>query len=124
LLDETLSSAKIEGELLDRDSVRSSIVNKLGLTKQLSKNKSFNLQSDSMVELLLRAIRFVDAEINNATIKAWHQLLFPSPPLITPMEIGEYRNDKMQILSGRYGKQRIHYLAPGIKQDDVTAEMN
>jgi len=45
LLDETLFSAKIEGELLDRDSVRSSIVNKLGITKNLSKNKSFNLVS-------------------------------------------------------------------------------
>ncbi|MEY8214611.1 MAG: DUF4172 domain-containing protein [Colwellia sp.] len=120
LLDETLSSAKIEGELFDRDSVRSSIVNKLGI----SKGNKYHQQSDSMVELLLRAIRFVDNQLSHETIKAWHQLLFPSQPLVTPMAIGEYRNDKMQILSGRYGKQQIHYLAPGLNQKEVTHEMD
>ena len=120
LLDETLSSAKIEGELFDRDSVRSSIVNKLGI----GKGNKFQKQSDSMVELLLRAIRFIDKQLGNNTIKAWHQLLFPTPPLITPMTIGEYRNDTMQILSGRYGKQQVHYLAPGLNQNEVSHEMD
>jgi len=120
LLDETLSSAKIEGELFDRDSVRSSIVNKLGI----SKGSKYHQQSDSMVELLLRAIRFIDNKLNHKTTKAWHQLLFPTKPLITPMTIGEYRNDKMQILSGRYGKQQIHYQAPGKNQEEVSNEMD
>lgn len=91
LLDETLSSAKIEGEVFDRDSVRSSIVNKLGL----GKGNKYHQQSDSMVELLLRAIRSVDNQLNHETIKAWHQLLFPTQPLVTPMAIGEYRNNKI-----------------------------
>jgi Fic family protein len=120
LLDETLSSAKIEGELFDRDSVRSSIVNKLGI----SKATKYNQESDSMVELLLRSIRFVDTKLNHEIIKTWHHLLFPIQPLITPMLIGEYRLDKMQILSGRYGKQQIHYLAPGESQKEVTSEMS
>ena len=120
LLEETLSSAKIEGELFDRDSVRSSIVNKLGI----SKGNKFHQQSDSMVELLLRAIRFVDPELNHCTIKAWHQLLFPIKPLVTPMTIGEYRNDKMQILSGQYGKQQVHFQAPSINLQQVNDEMS
>jgi len=120
LLDETLSSAKIEGELFDRDSVRSSIVNKLGI----SKGNKYHQQSDSMVELLLRAIRFIDKQISHETVKSWHQLLFPTQPLITPMKIGEYRNDKMQILSGRYGKQQIHYQAPGLNLKQVNHEMD
>ncbi len=69
LLDETLSSAKIEGELFDRDSDRSSIVNKLGI----SKGSKYHQQSDSMVELLLIAIRFVDNNLSHETTKAWHQ---------------------------------------------------
>jgi Fic family protein len=120
LLNETLSSAKIEGELFDRDSVRSSIVNKLGI----SQGNKYHQQSDSMVELLLRAIRFVDDQLSHETIKAWHELLFPKQPLVTPMKNGEYRNDKMQILSGRYGKQQVHYQAPGINQKEVNHEMN
>lgn len=119
LLDETLSSAKIEGELFDRDSVRSSIVNKLGI----SKGNKYHQQSDSMVELLLRAIRFVDTELNHETIKAWQQLLFPTKPLVTPMTIGAYRHDKMQILFGRYGKQQIHFQAPGLNPKEVNHEM-
>ncbi len=120
LLDETLSSAKIEGELFDRDSVRSSIVNKLGI----SKGNKYHQQSDTMVELLLRAIRMVDKQLDHKTIKAWHQLLFPTQPLVTPMTIGEYRHDQMQILSGRYGKQQLHYQAPGVTPQEVKHEMD
>lgn len=119
LLDETLSSAKIEGEIFDRDSVRSSIVNKLGIRK----GHKFHQQSDSMVELLLHAIRMTEDPIDHKTIKAWHQLLFPTQPLVTPMMIGEYRRDEMQILSGRYGKQQVHFLAPGINSNEVYQEM-
>lgn len=119
LLDETLSSAKIEGELFDRESVRSSIANKLGLGEPIK----FDQHSDAMVELLLRAIRFTDQSLDHQVIKAWHQILFPIPPLITPMSIGDYRDDEMQILSGRYGKQTIHYIAPGSGRVMVNDEM-
>ena len=124
LLDETLSSAKIEGEIFDRDSVRSSIVNKLGI----GKGYKFHKQSDSMVELLLHAVRLTDSPMDHTGIKAWHQLLFPTPPLITPMTIGEYRNDEMQILSGRQygkqGKQQIHFITPGVNSNEVHQEMD
>ncbi len=46
-----------------------------------------------MVELLLRAIRFVDNPLSHKTTKAWHKLLFPTQPLVTPMIIREYRNE-------------------------------
>jgi len=120
LLDETLASAKIEGELYDRDSVRSSIVNKLGI----SKGSKFNKHSDAMVELLLSAIRSTDKQITHDVIKHWHQVLFPVAPIITPISIDDYRNDKMQIVSGRYGKQQIHFEAPGAVKSEVEQEMD
>ena len=119
LLDETLASAKIEGELYDRDSVRSSIVNKLGI----GKGSKFNQQSDAMVELLLSAIRTSEQQVNHGVIKQWHQMLFPVAPVITPMTIGDYRNDTMQIVSGRYGKQQVHFEAPGAVNSEVEQEM-
>jgi Fic family protein len=119
LLDETLSSAKIEGEFFDRDSVRSSIANKLGIGAK----QKFDKYSDGAVELLLRSIRATDKSINHNVIKSWHQLLFPELPLITPMTIGDYRDEEMQILSGRYGKQTIHYVAPGTDRTAVTSQM-
>ncbi|MCL1051083.1 Fic family protein [Shewanella abyssi] len=120
LLDETLASAKIEGELYDRDSVRSSIVNKLGI----GKGNKFNQQSDAMVELLLSAIRTTEQQVNHGIIKHWHQMLFPVAPIITPMTIGDYRDDTMQIISGRYGKQQVHFEAPGAANSEVEQEMD
>ena len=120
LLDETLASAKIEGELYDRDSVRSSIVNKLGI----GTGTKFNKQSAAMVEPLLSAIRSTDQQITHDVIKQWHQMLFPIAPTITPMTIGDYRNDKMQIVSGRYGKQQIHFEVPGAVKIEVEQEMD
>ncbi|MCJ8268837.1 MAG: DUF4172 domain-containing protein, partial [Psychrosphaera sp.] len=120
LLDETLSSAKIEGELFDRDSVRSSIIRKLGLGVGIK----FDKHCDGAVELLLRSIRSVDRTITPDVLKSWHQLLFPEQPLITPMTIGDYRDEQMQILSGRYGKQTIHYVAPGDDRQDVSGQMD
>ena len=120
LLDETLASAKIEGELYDRDSVRSSIVNKLGI----GKGNKFNQQSDAMVELLLSAIRTTEQQVNHGVVKNWHQMLFPVAPIITPMTIGDYRDDTMQIVSGRYGKQQVHFEAPGSANSEVEQEMD
>jgi Fic family protein len=120
LLDETLSSAKIEGELFDRDSVRSSIVRKLGLGVGIK----FDKHCDGAVELLLRSIRSTDRTITHDVLKSWHQLLFPEQPLVTPMTIGDYRDDEMQILSGRYGKQTIHYVAPGDTRQGVSDQMS
>ena len=120
LLDETLASAKIEGELYDRDSVRSSIVNKLGI----GKGNKFNQQSDAMVELLLSAIRTTEQQVNHGVVKHWHQMLFPVAPIITPMTIGDYRDDTMQIVSGQYGKQQVHFEAPGSANSEVEQEMD
>ena len=125
LLDETLASAKIEGELYDRDSVRSSIVNKLGIGKgNYSPVARVHQQSDAMVELLLSAIRTTEQQVNHGVIKQWHQMLFPVAPIITPMTIGDYRDDTMQIVSGQYGKQQVHFEAPGAVNSEVEQEMD
>lgn len=120
LLDETLASAKIEGEHYDRDSVRSSIVNKLGI----GKGTKFNKQSDAMVELLLSAIRNSKQPLSHELLKQWHHTLFPTAPIVTPITIGDYRDDHMQIISGRYGKQTVHFQAPAENISEVTQQMD
>ena len=124
LLDETLASGKIEGELYDRDSVRSSIVNKLGIRTGNKFKLKFNKKSDAIVELLLSAIRSSDQPITHDVIKHWHQILFPVAPVVTPLTIGDYRNDTMRIISGQYGKQVIHFEAPAKIKSEVEQEMD
>ncbi|MFT6992515.1 MAG: Fic family protein [Paraglaciecola sp.] len=40
------------------------------------------------------------------------------------MTIGGYRDDTMQIVSGQYGKQKIHFEAPGKVKSEVEQEMH
>ncbi|MCP4700230.1 MAG: Fic family protein [Gammaproteobacteria bacterium] len=119
LLDETLATAKIEGEQLDRASVRSSIANCLGLGRASQRNK----KTDGLVEVLLQAIRNSDKALSHIQLKAWQQMLFPQPPLIGELTRGDYRNGPMCVRSGRYGRQKTHFVAPGDSRQAVTAEM-
>ena len=109
LLDETLATASIEGEQLDRESVRSSIANKLGIGT-VSRIDRF---TDGLVEVLLQAIRSSEKPLTETQLKAWHQMMFPVPPIIGEITIGDYRNEAMSVRSGRYGKEKIHFVAPG-----------
>lgn len=122
LLDETLASAKIEDELYDRESVRSSIVDKLGISSERVKFNG-DQHSDAFVELLLLAIRSSQQPLELQSLLNWHQILFPVTPLVSPMRIGQYRDGVMQIISGRYGKQTVHYQAPGENEQQVEAEL-
>lgn len=119
LLDETLATAQIEGEQLDRASVRSSIANHLGLGRASTRDK----KADGLVEVLLQAIRSSDQALNHARLKAWQQMLFPEAPLIGELTRGEYRDGPMSVQSGRYGRQKIHFTAPGDNRPAVSAEM-
>ena len=119
LLEETLSTAKIEGEMLDRESVRSSIAKRLGVGQVKRTSRS----AEAFVDVLLDSVRFYNKPLTNLLLQKWHSMMFYEKPLLNDMLIGEYRNATMQILSGRYGKQTLHYQAPCDNQDCVKAEM-
>ncbi|VAW46920.1 Fic domain protein, PA0574 type [hydrothermal vent metagenome] len=119
LLDEVLSTAKIEGEILDRESVRSSIANRLGIGEVSCWSKS----SQAFVDVLLESIRTSDQALTEPTLFKWHQMLFIEKPQLYDMRIGCYRNDSMQVVSGRYGKQRVHFETPCKSNECVKSEM-
>ncbi|RVU86456.1 Fic family protein [Leucothrix sargassi] len=119
LLDETLATAGIEGEQLDRESVRSSIANKLGVGA-VSRIDRF---TDGLVEVLLQAIRNSDKPLTEQQLKAWHQMMFPLPPIIGELTAGDYRDEAISVQSGRYGKAKIHFEAPGKTRAEVEIEM-
>ena len=119
LLDETLATAGIEGEQLDRESVRSSIANKLGIGAVTRIDRS----TDGLVEVLLQAIRSSDQPLTDQQLKAWHQMMFPVQPILGEITVGDYRDEAMQVQSGRYGKAKIHFIAPGNTRTDVITQM-
>lgn len=112
LLDEAIATSAIEGEILQRSSVRSSI-NKI-LKLGLEDDSSYTVQSDNLIEIL------IDAKTNRAPLIkkrlfSWHKALFPTGSSgLRDITIGAYRSDKedMKIVSGSWEKEKVHYIAP------------
>jgi Fic family protein len=119
LFEETLATAKIEGEILDRESVRSSIANRLGIEKAIHGAKNVS----AFVDVLLEAIRFSNQPLSEQQLLQWHAMMFYEKPLFYSMNIGSYRNEIMQVLSGRFGRQTVHFQAPCDNRSCVEKEM-
>lgn len=119
LLEEALSSAKIEGEILDRESVRSSIAKHLGIGFVKRTSRSV----EAFVDVLLESVRSYETPLTDDLLKKWHSSIFYEKPVLDDLIIGEYRNETMQIISGAYGKKRLHYEAPCDNQACVSHEM-
>lgn len=120
LLDEALATAKIEGEILDRESVRSSIAKCLGIGNVKRTSRS----AEAFVDVLLESVRHYEKPLSETLLFQWHAKMFYEKPILNTMLIGEYRNEVMQIISGAYGKQKVHFEAPCDNQICVKEEMN
>lgn len=121
VLDETLSTSFIEKEVLDRDSVRSSIARHLGLPNAKVGDKRY----ETFTQVYFESIRTAQKRLASETLKAWHEMLFIEKPVLKEITIGDYRNDEMSVVSGHFGcKEVIHFKAPCADRICVQEEMN
>jgi len=120
LLDEALATASIEGDILDRESVRSSIAKRLGIGNVKRTSRS----AEAFVDVLLESVRDYKKPLSKTMLCRWHDTMFYEKPILNNMLIGQYRNETMQIISGAYGKQKVHFQAPCDDQQSVENEMN
>ncbi len=120
--EDVVETSAIEGELLSRQSVRSSIARRLGL-------ESGAPPSDARVEgvsqMIWDATRNHAEPLTLARLSAWHSGLFP-PELgaRAHLAVGRFRDDTsgpMQVVSGRIDRPTVHYEAP--PADRLGAEM-
>lgn len=113
LVEEAFTTAAIEGEKLDRDSIRSSVARRLGLpTAGLPPTVR---HVDGLVEMLIDATSRHDDPLSRDRLKGWHAALFPTGYSgMHKILIGEWRegSDPMRVVSGPIGKERVHYEAP------------
>ena len=111
---EIIKSSEIEGEILDKEQVRSSIAKRLGLDISGSVYSERNV--DGIVDLMIDATRNFDKELNKERLFSWHASLFPTGQSGTYKIItGNWRDDStgpMQVVSGALGKEKVHYQAP------------
>ena len=113
LTQEIVHSAKIEGEELNRDSVRSSVAMQLGL-----KYEGLPIPdhyTEGVVQAMMDAVKLYAMPLDDNRLFSWHAALFPTGRSgLYKITVGEWRqgNEPMQVVSGPLGHQKVHYEAP------------
>jgi len=110
-INEILQSSEIEGEILSRDSVKSSVRKKLDETFDYS-NDSSTKHTDGLVALLLDSSD-IDAPLTEERLHGWHSILFPTGYSDGhKIDVAQYRSDEMEVVSNRGYREVVHYVAP------------
>ena len=114
LTEEVLKSSEIEGEVLNKDQVRSSIARRLGI--DIGGLTPADRHVEGVVEMMLDATQNYSAPLTTKRLFAWHAALFPTGRSgMTKITVGAWRTDQsgpMQVISGPVGHERVHYQAP------------
>ena len=120
---EIVHSAKIEGQELDHDSVRSSVARQLGLSYGgLPVPDHF---TEGVVQVMIDATQHYDRPLDAERLFNWHAALFPTGRSgMYKITVGAWRCEggAMQVVSGPMGHEQVHYEAPDNKT--VPAMMN
>lgn len=113
-------SSEVEGIRLNVDQVRSSIARKLGIENV--KHTAPSHYVDSVVNVMLEAVQHYDMILTKERLYAWQAAFFPSGYSEgSQIEIGQYRTNEEHIVSGIFGREKIHYIAPS--PDRIEEEM-
>ncbi|UCI10351.1 Fic family protein [Mesorhizobium sp. B1-1-8] len=125
LTEDVLKSSEIEGEILDRDQVRSSIARRLGM--DIGGLVPAHRDVEGIVEMMLDATQKYDQALTDERLFGWHAALFPTGRSgMQKIRVGAWRDDSsgpMQVISGPVGRERVHYEAPKAARvaDDMSA---
>jgi Fic family protein len=121
LTEDVVKSSEIEGEKLNPESVRSSLARRLGIDIGALPPADRNV--DGVVEMVLDATRNFSAALTQDRLFGWHAALFPTGYSgMDRIAVGQYRTDAdgpMQVVSGGYGREKVHYVAPPADRLDV-----
>jgi Fic family protein len=122
---DVLKSSEIEGEILDREQVRSSVARRLGMDIRTPAPASRNVEG--AVEIMIDATQNYDKPLTKQRLFGWHASLFPTGYSgMRKIKVGGWRDDckgSMQVVSGPVGNQRVHFEAPAADriEREITA---
>jgi Fic family protein len=122
IVEEAITTSSIEGEQLNRDSVRSSVARRLGLS---TAGLPISLRPiDGLIEMLMDATTQYSVRLTANRLFSWQAALFPTGYSgLRKIPVGCWRKsiEPMQVVSGRMGSEIVHFEAPPSMQ--VPAEM-
>jgi len=110
LTEDVLKSSEIEGEVLDKAQVRSSIARRLGM--DIGALTPADRDVEGVVEMMLDATQRYDSPLTAERLFGWHAALFPTGRSGMHKIIVGTRRDMgagpMQVVSGPIGRERGH----------------
>ncbi len=117
LTQEALRTSKIEGEVLDRASVQSSVRRAFGMTA----DRRLGLAEGGIAELVSSGFKSWNEPLSAELLFEWHRMVCNGRRDL--IDVGAWRSqgDPMQVVSGPIHKPRIHFEAPPSAQ--VASEM-
>jgi len=109
LSEEAMRTSAIEGEILDRLSVQSSLRRQLGLAPDSYPMKP---REQGVSEMTVDVYSAFAAPLDHQTLFRWHSMLLAHDRKL--QTVGGYRQhgDAMQIVSGRLDRPTVHFEAP------------
>ena len=105
-----ITSSEIEGIALNADEVRSSVAWQLGI-ENLGLPAS-NRYIEGVVDVMFDAVHHYSEPLTKERLFGWHRALFPSVNRLAHITVGSWRQREMQVVSGRYGSEKVHFEAP------------
>lgn len=120
LTEDVLKSSEIEGEILDKEQVRSSIARRLGM--DIGALAPVGRDVEGLVEMMLDATQNYQAPLTDERLFAWHAALFPTGRSgMTKIIVGAWRSEAsgpMQVVSGPIGREKVHFEVPAAARLD------
>lgn len=120
LILDVVDSSRIEGEFLNSELVRSSIAHKLGIENAEFVKTPRNIEG--IVDVILDATQNFEAPLTKDRLFGWHNSLFQSGfSGYQQIDVAKYRSGGMKVISGNFGREKIHFEAPSAER--VPSEM-
>ena len=113
--EEIQNSAAIEGEMLNRDDVRSSVARRMDIAL-LGAKETVPRDVEARADMMLDATRNWESPVTKERLCAWHAALFPTGYSgLSRISVGEFCDDAegpMRVVSRHGMLERVHFVAP------------
>jgi Fic family protein len=111
LILDVVDTSRIEGEFLNPELVRSSIARKLGIENADFIKTPRNIEG--IVDVILDATQNFDKPLSETRLLGWHHSLFQTGfSGYQQIDVAKYRSGGMKVVSGNFGREKIHFEAP------------
>jgi Fic family protein len=106
---EAVTTSEIEGEILNRASVQSSIRQQFGLA---TGKRRVPPKEQGISEMMVDLYRSFAEPLSDVMLFSWHRLLFKDPGGM--QDVGRYRtgHEPMEVVSGALYAPKVHFEAP------------